>query len=68
MEARDLDDLSCRNASLLLSLACERPLTAEELRALKVHLEECLMCTNFEQQLKFLHRASQVFRTGTSKS
>lgn len=67
MNADDLADLNCRNASLLLSLACERPLTADELRSLKMHLEECLMCTNFEQQLKFLHRASQVFRTGAPK-
>ena len=65
MDAEDLADLNCRNASLLLSLACERPLTADELRALKLHLDECLMCSNFEQQLKFLHQASRAFRTGT---
>jgi hypothetical protein len=58
------DDLNCRQASRLLSLACERPLDAAELRALKVHLDECLMCTNFEQQLKFLHKAASVFREG----
>jgi hypothetical protein len=58
------DDLNCRQASRLLSLACERPLAAEELRALKVHLDECLMCTNFEQQLSFLHKAARVFREG----
>ena len=60
-----LDDLNCRHASRLLSLACERPLVAEELKALQAHLNECLMCANFEQQLKFMHQASQVFRTGT---
>ena len=60
------DDLNCRQASRLLSLACERPLDAAELRALKVHLDECLMCTNFEQQLNFLHKAASVFRTGTT--
>jgi len=62
--ADEPEDLNCRNASRLLSLACERPLNAEELRALKHHLDECLMCTNFEQQLNFLHKASRVFRTG----
>jgi hypothetical protein len=62
MEAED--DLNCRQASRLLSLACERPLAADELRALKMHLDECLMCTNFEQQLKFLHKAASAFRTG----
>jgi hypothetical protein len=60
----EVEDLSCRKASGLLSLACERPLTADELRALKMHLDECLMCTNFEQQLRFMHRCSEVFRTG----
>ena len=65
MDADDLADLNCRNASRLLSLACERPLNGDELRALKQHLEECLMCTNFEQQLAFLHKASKAFRTGT---
>lgn len=58
------DDLSCRQAARLLSLACERPLGAAELRALKMHLDECLMCTNFEQQLQFLHKAASVFRSG----
>jgi len=58
------DDLNCRQASRLLSLACERPLDANELRALKVHLDECLMCTNLEAQLRFLHKAAEVFRNG----
>lgn len=60
----EVEDLNCRKASSLLSLACERPLDANELLALKMHLDECLMCTNFEQQLKFLHKASAMFRTG----
>jgi hypothetical protein len=58
------EDLSCRQASRLLSLACERPLQADELRALKMHLDECLMCANFESQLRFLHKAANVFRGG----
>ena len=60
----EVEDLSCRKASSLLSLACERPLAADELRALKAHLDECLMCTNFEAQLNFMHRAAKVFREG----
>ena len=63
--ADEVEDLSCRKASGLLSLACERPLDAQEILALKMHLDECLMCTNFEQQLNFLHRASKVFREGS---
>jgi hypothetical protein len=62
--AAEVEDLSCRKASGLLSLACERALDAVELRALKMHLDECLMCTNFEQQLKFMHRCADVFRQG----
>ena len=62
--ADEVEDLSCRKASSLLLLACERPLDATELRALKMHLDECLMCTNFEQQLKFLHRCAEALREG----
>ena len=57
-------DLDCRNASRVLSLSYERPLSADELRALKRHLDRCLMCANFETQLKFLHEASRRFRDG----
>jgi hypothetical protein len=55
-------DLNCRQASRLLSLACERALDANELHALKAHLDECLMCTNFEAQLRFLRKAAGTFR------
>jgi hypothetical protein len=57
-------DLDCRNASRLLSLACERPLEVGELAALRHHLDACLMCTNFQAQLKFLHEAATRFRAG----
>jgi predicted anti-sigma-YlaC factor YlaD len=59
------DKVDCRAASRLLSAAFERVLSAEELQALQVHLDRCLMCRNFESQLKFLHRAAERFRTGT---
>jgi hypothetical protein len=55
-------DLDCRNASRVMSLSYERPLSAAELRALKRHLARCLMCTNFEAQLRFLHEAARRFR------
>jgi len=54
---------SCREASRLLSLAYERPLGPEELEALQRHLDRCLMCRNFDSQLRFLHQASKVYRT-----
>lgn len=53
------EDLSCRKASMLLSLACDRPLEPAELAALRRHLDECLMCRNFESQLAFLRKASR---------
>ncbi|HZZ91735.1 MAG TPA: zf-HC2 domain-containing protein [Usitatibacter sp.] len=55
------DDLDCRHASRLLSLACERPLTEAERAALRQHLDECLMCTNFEAQLRFLREAARRY-------
>jgi len=56
--------LNCREASRLMSIGCERSLDAAELRALKAHLDKCLMCTNFEAQLHFLHKAAGAFREG----
>ena len=58
------DDLDCRRASRLLSLAGERPLTAQERAALRRHIEECFMCANFERQLRFLQEAAQRYREG----
>ena len=57
------DDVNCRAASKLLSVAYERKLSPEELEALQRHLDECLMCRNFASQLRFLHNASQRYRT-----
>lgn len=58
------NDLDCRKASRLLSLACERSLEAEELHALKRHLDACLKCRNFEAQLGFLREAASRYRKG----
>lgn len=57
--------VNCREASRLLSLGCDRPLSAEETAALELHLSKCLMCRNFDQQLRFLRKAAGKFRTGT---
>ena len=57
--------VDCRRASRLLSLAYERKLTTDESAALTYHLDRCLMCRNFDSQLKFLHQASLRFRTGS---
>ena len=58
------DDVNCRKASRLLSVACDRDLNAVESQALQYHLGRCLMCRNFDSQLKFLRKASERFRAG----
>jgi hypothetical protein len=57
------DSVDCRAASRLLSQAYERKLSPEELSALQRHLDKCFMCRNFDSQLRFLHSASQMYRT-----
>ena len=57
-------DLDCREASRLLSVAFERELSGEERIALRRHLDECLMCVNFETQLRFLREAARRYREG----
>jgi len=64
MPAPPEDGLDCRHASRLLSVAYERELTAGEKAALEHHLGECLMCTNFETQLRFLREAAQRYARG----
>lgn len=54
-------EVDCRKASRLLCLACERPLEAKELQALHRHLEACLMCRNFQEQLQFLRKAARRY-------
>ena len=58
------ETVDCRAASRLLSIAYERELSATESQSLTYHLDRCLMCRNFDSQLKFLHRASEKFRSG----
>jgi hypothetical protein len=58
------NDVNCREASRLLSVAYERRLSGEELTELQAHLDKCFMCRNFDSQLKFLHNASQRYRSG----
>jgi hypothetical protein len=53
--------IHCRKASWLLSVGCERPLSAQESAALRRHLGLCPLCRAFEQQLHFLREASRRF-------
>ena len=63
MSAEDAG-LDCREASRLLSLACERSLDATELKLLAGHIDECLMCRNFSKQIEFLGKAARIYREG----
>jgi hypothetical protein len=56
--------VDCRQASRLLSIAYERELDRGEAESLQYHLGRCLMCRNFDSQLKFLRKASERFRPG----
>ena len=58
------DSVDCRAASRLLSAAYERKLSNAESEALTYHLDRCFMCRNFDSQLKFLHAASERWRSG----
>jgi len=58
------ETVDCRAASRLLSIAYERKLSAGESESLTYHLDRCLMCRNFDSQLRFLHRASEKLRSG----
>ena len=52
---------SCREASELLSLAQDRPLTVREKLILHVHLPLCDGCRNFKAQLEFIRRAVRSY-------
>ena len=56
--------VDCREASRLLSVAHERALSTDETDSLQYHLGRCLMCRNFDAQLKFLRTAAGRFRSG----
>jgi hypothetical protein len=49
--------LTCKQASVLLSRAQDRPLGMLERMALEAHLTVCRGCENFRRQLDFLRRA-----------
>ena len=52
---------TCKEASELLSLAQDRPLTVREKLALYVHLPICNACRNFRRQLAFIRRAAREY-------
>ena len=52
---------TCREASEVLSLAQDRPLTVREKLILHVHLPLCHGCRNFKSQLQFMRRAVRAY-------
>jgi predicted anti-sigma-YlaC factor YlaD len=54
-------DMSCKQASKILSVKRDRPLTDEEKTQLKNHLAICLYCRNFDGQLDVLAEMAKRF-------
>jgi predicted anti-sigma-YlaC factor YlaD len=53
--------MSCKQASKMLSMKRDRPLTSEEEVQLKNHLVICLKCRNFDGQLEVLTEMAKRF-------
>ncbi|MGR7921499.1 zf-HC2 domain-containing protein [Zobellella denitrificans] len=53
--------LNCRQATQLMSESQDRPLTAGEKLALKLHTLMCKGCRNFEQQLPVIRRIARRY-------
>ena len=52
---------TCREASELVSLAQDRPLTVREKLVLYIHLPLCQGCRNFAAQVRFMRRAIREY-------
>jgi hypothetical protein len=53
---------TCKEVSMLLSQAQERPLGYVERLGVMLHLLACKGCTNFRAQLEFLRKAMRRYR------
>ena len=53
---------TCKEVSMLLSQAQERPLGYVERFGVMLHLLVCKGCTNFRAQLDFLRKAMRRYR------
>ncbi len=53
---------TCKEVSMLLSQAQERPLNYVERIGVMLHLLVCKGCTNFRAQLDFLRKAMHRYR------
>ena len=55
---------SCKEVSMLLSQAQERPLGRVEYLSMRLHLLICAGCRNFRAQLGFMRMAVRRYRDG----
>ena len=55
--------ISCKEASRYLSQAQDARLTAFDRWKLRMHLKVCAKCMRFEEQLRFLRKALQRFKS-----
>ena len=53
--------ISCKDASHLVSLKEDAPLTFWQRITLRLHLSVCAACTRFERQIRFLRTAMQKY-------
>lgn len=65
--AGEYTETICKEESITAShrwVILHRKLSPSESEALTYHLDRCLMCRNFDSQLRFLHHAADRYRTG----
>lgn len=55
--------ISCKEASRLLSQMQDGNLPLRQWLRIRLHLFWCEACKRFEQQLRFLHRAMERYRS-----
>ncbi|MCK2184521.1 zf-HC2 domain-containing protein [Halomonas getboli] len=56
--------MKCKQATRLMSLALDRPLTRSERLSLRFHLAICGACRRCERQFTLLHRVGERYRPG----
>ena len=54
--------VSCRDATRLVSQMQDRPLRLSERIKLRLHLLACVACTRFERQMRFMRDAMRKYK------
>lgn len=55
--SEDLDDLDCKQVSLLISDGQDKLMSPSEQARLRLHFVICEACRNVDEQMQFLRRA-----------